>query len=73
MYKECNFKSTDLNLNSFITLCDKKKWSLKIAGHYNDVKWNIKKENEYMFGNPTHHIQTQEQLLKFMEYLNISI
>ena len=40
-------------------------WSLKIAGHFVEVPWYIKKKN-----NPTHHIRSVEQLILFKNYVN---
>lgn len=69
-YSECNYNNV-LDMEDFLRICDKTKWSLKIAAHYNDVPWNIKHDNEYKYGNPTHHIQFQPQLELLLKYLNV--
>ena len=69
-YKECGFNNK-MDLNTFLKKCnDKKLWSLKFPAHYNDVYWNVKRENKYKFGNPTHHIQKEEQLNMFLDFIN---
>jgi hypothetical protein len=69
-YSECNYNNV-LDIEEFLRICDKTKWSLKIAGHYNDVPWNVKHDNEYKYGNPTHHIQVQPQIELLFKYLNV--
>jgi hypothetical protein len=68
-YNECGFNS-NIDLDTFLKKCDKKLWSLKIAGHYNGVNWNVKRVNKYKYGNPTHHIQKEDQLKLFLEFIN---
>lgn len=63
-YRECNY-SNIIDFESFYKLCDKKLWSLKIAGHFIEVPWYIKEKN-----NPTHHIMSNEQLILFKNYVN---
>jgi len=69
-YNECNYKNV-ISLKDFLDNCDKKLWSLKIAGHYNNVPWNIKDTDTYKYGNPTHHIQHQEQFELLYKHLNV--
>jgi len=69
-YSECNYNNV-LKIEDFLDNCDKKLWSLKIAGHYNNVPWNVKYDDKYKYGNPTHHIQHQSQYELLFKYLNI--
>lgn len=64
-YKECKYK---IEQEEFIKLCDKKLWSLKVAGHYSDVYWS-KKLNNLKYSNPTNHIQSEEQLELFFDFI----
>ena len=70
MYKECKYDNFML-LEDFIDKCDKKLWSLKVHGHYNQVVWNVKKTDECKFGNPTQLIQDKEQYELLFNFLNV--
>jgi hypothetical protein len=68
-YIECKYDKI-LKFKDFFDNCDTKLWSLKIAAQYNKVPWNVKYDDEYKYGNPTHHIQHKSQYELLFKFIN---
>ena len=71
IYEQCAYNK-HFSFKEFFSLCDAEYWSLKLAGHWDDVPWNIVKKDEPLkYNNPTHHIQGMDQFKIFLKHQHI--